>query len=163
MSFGSAKYYEEYKQNEVSTSNQGKLILMMYEGAIRNVTQALACLEKKNVAGKSVHISKTVSIINELSMALNMKKGGEVAEKLERLYQHLMRQLTLANIKAEPKILLSTLKVLTTLQSGWEEIVRKTPAPTQNPSQAQTISTPPLALSQPVTPPPAHKRITARC
>ena len=163
MSFGSAKCYEEYKQNEVSTSNQGKLILLMYEGAIRNVTQALACLEKKNVAGKSVHISKTVNIINELSMALNIKKGGEVAEKLERLYQHLMRQLTLANIKAEPKILLSTLRILTTLQGGWEEIVGKTPTSTQNPPQIQTISNTTPALSQPVTPPPTHKRITARC
>lgn len=119
---GSSRYHNAYKHNQVSTSSQGKLILMMYEGAIKFTTMALTSMEEGDIAGKANYIRRTHDIINELSVSLDMKKGGEVTARLETLYQFILRQLTLANIKSDREALESILKVLEPLQDAWRQL-----------------------------------------
>ena len=117
-----SRYHNEYKHNEISTSSQGKLILMMYEAAAKFTKMALTCMDKGDIAGKATYIRKTHDIVNELSVSLDMKKGGEVSARLETLYQFILRQLTLANIKSDRKALESILKVLEPLQEAWTQL-----------------------------------------
>jgi flagellar secretion chaperone FliS len=117
-----ARYHNAYKQNEVSTSSQGKLILMMYEGAIKFTKMALQSMDKGDIAGKAKYIGKIHDIVNELSVSLDLKNGGEVTARLETLYQFILRQLTLANIKSDRQALESILKVLEPLQDAWGQI-----------------------------------------
>ncbi|SVE17910.1 uncharacterized protein METZ01_LOCUS470764, partial [marine metagenome] len=95
-----SRFRKEYSHNEIATSSQGRLIIMMYEGAIKFINLAIEGVENKDLAKKGTYINKTHDIINELSLALDLKKGGEVAHKLEALYQFILHQLTLANIKS---------------------------------------------------------------
>ena len=120
-----SRYHNAYKHNEVSTSSQGKLILMMYEGASKFTTMALKCMDDGDIAGKATYIRKTHDIVNELSVSLDMKKGGEVAARLETLYQFILRQLTLANIKSDRAALESILKVLEPLYDAWKQLFDK--------------------------------------
>ena len=115
--------YSEYHNNSISTSSQGKLIVMMYEGAIRFITQAITCMEKKDISGQGNRIQKAYDIVNELSLALNMDEGAEVSLKLHTLYQFILKQLTLANIKSDPKALASALEILSTLKEGWDQVL----------------------------------------
>ncbi len=114
--------YSEYHNNSISTSSQGRLVMMMYEGAIRFVTMAMTCMDQKDVSGQGSNIQKTYDIVNELSLALNMDEGGEVSRKLDNLYQFILKQLTLANIKSDKKALESVLKILSTLKEGWDQV-----------------------------------------
>jgi len=122
----SSRYHNEYKRNEISTSSQGKLILMMYEGAAKFTKMALNSMDEGDIAGKANYIRKTHDIINELSVSLDLKKGGEVTARLETLYQFILRQLTLANIKSDRKALESILKVLKPLQEAWSQLFNNT-------------------------------------
>ena len=124
MSLGSSRYLKEYRQNEISTSSQGKLILVMYDGAIKNAKMALKCLENKNISGRGIHIRKTHDIINELSLSLDQEKGQHVAKQLEDLYRFMMRQLILANVKGESKPIESVLLILNTLKEAWVKIIQ---------------------------------------
>lgn len=117
-----ARYHNAYKQNEVSTSSQGKLILMMYEGAIKFTKMALQSMDKGDIAGKAKYIGKVHDIVNELSVCLDLKNGGDVTARLETLYQFILRQLTLANIKSDRQALESILKVLEPLQDAWGQV-----------------------------------------
>lgn len=117
-----SRYHNEYKHNQISTSSQGKLILMMYEGAAKFTKMALNCMDEGDIAGKATYIRKTHDIVNELSVSLDMKKGGEVTARLETLYQFVLRQLTLANIKSDRAALESILKVLEPLQEAWSQL-----------------------------------------
>ena len=125
MSLGSSRCFQEYHQNEVSTSSQGKLILMMYDGAIKNAKMAIKCLGNNDISGRGIHICKAHDIINELSLSLDQEKGLQVAKRLEDLYQFMMKQLTLANVKGETKPLESVVFILTILKEAWEEIIQK--------------------------------------
>ena len=120
-----SRFHNEYRLNEVATSSQGKLIIMMYEGALKFVTLAIEGVDAKDLSKKGTYINKTHDIINELSCALDMNKGGDVAHKLESLYQFILHQLTLANIKSDRKALESIVNVLTPLMEAWKELLAK--------------------------------------
>ena len=120
---GPSRYHNLYRKNEISTYSQGRLILMMYEGAIKFTTMALQSIEKGDIAGQGKYINKTHDIINELSLALDLKKGGEVAHRLESLYQYMLSQLTLANIKSDRKALEIVIKILKPLSEAWEQLL----------------------------------------
>ena len=122
----SSRYHNEYKYNQISTSSQGKLILMMYEGAVKFTMMALISMVEGDIAGKATYIRKTHDIVNELSVSLDLKKGGEVTARLETLYQFILRQLTLANIKPDREALESILKVLEPLLEAWSQLFDNT-------------------------------------
>ena len=135
-----------YQVNEISTSSPAQLILMLYDGALQAVNQAIECMGHKDVAGQSKHILKAQDIINELSLALDMKQGGEVSKTLEQLYQFVLNQLIQANITLEPIYLESVIKVLSPLRDAWSRLAETAPEP-----------------SAPLEPAPPGTRFAARC
>ena len=117
-----SKYHNQYRKNQISTSSQGRLILMMYEGAIRFTSLALESMDKGDLANQGKYIQKAHDIVNELSLALDFKKGGDTAPRLESLYQFVLSQLTLANIKSEKKPLQTVLNILNPLLEAWTQL-----------------------------------------
>ena len=145
-----SRFSKEYRRNEIATSSQGKLIVMMYEGAIKFVNLAIEGVNSKDPSKKGKYINKAHDIVNELSLALDIKKGGEVAQRLEALYQFMLNQLTLANIKSDQKALESILKILVPLLEAWTELFAKN----------QVNDTGEKKTNDPKTPP---KGITSQC
>ena len=117
-----SRYHDQYRKNQISTSNQGRLILMMYEGAIKFTNLAEESMSKGDLANQGKYIQKAHDIVNELSLALDFKKGGDVAPRLESLYQFALSQLTLANIKSDKKALQSVLNILSPLLEAWTQL-----------------------------------------
>ena len=115
----------KYKKTEVTTADQGKLILMMYDGAIKFIEIAKIKLKENDMAGKGVYISKAEGVISELMASLNIEGGGEIALSLEKLYAFINRQLRIANVNKDIKPLDISVKLLKTLKEGWDEIFAK--------------------------------------
>jgi flagellar protein FliS len=115
----------QYKQMSVKTANRGQLLLMLYEGAIKNVKFAALAIDKKDVAAKGLHIGKAHDIINELTATLDFEIGGEIARNLERLYNFIVEQLVKANIENSKEPLIAVQKVLETLLDGWRVAVQQ--------------------------------------
>ncbi len=116
---------QKYKQTSVQSASKEKILLMLYEGAIRFVKQAIAAIDRKDIADRGVNIGRAFDIINELNNTLNHEVGGEIAANLEQLYMFICEQLTKANATGQKKPLEESLKVLETLYSGWVEAVEK--------------------------------------
>jgi flagellar protein FliS len=87
----------------------------------------------KNVAGQSKYILKTQDIINELSLALDMKQGGEVAKTLDQLVQNKLVQLLQAHITSDKLYLESVIKVLSPLRDAWSRISESSEAASELP------------------------------
>lgn len=114
----------QYKMTQVNTADQGKLILMMYDGAIRFVEIAKTKLTENDVAGKGIYISKAEAIISELMASLNIEAGGEVAVSLEKLYVFMNKQLRIANVNKDTKPLDVVLNILNELKEAWVKIFK---------------------------------------
>jgi flagellar protein FliS len=115
----------QYKATQVNTANQEKLVLMMYDGAIKFVEIAKKKLQENDIAGKGVYISKAEAVISELMASLSMEQGGEIASSLEKLYAFMNRQLRIANVNKDIKPLDIVLKILGELREAWTKIFKK--------------------------------------
>jgi flagellar protein FliS len=116
---------QKYKATSVQSASREKLLLMMYEGAIRFVKRAILACEQKNIAERGVNIGKAYDIVLELNNTLDHKVGGDIARNLEQLYMFITDKLTQANIKGDKAPLEEALKILETLYSGWQQAVEK--------------------------------------
>lgn len=116
---------QKYKQTSVQSASKEKILLMLYEGAIRFIKQAMVAIDKKDIADRGMNIGRAFDIINELNNTLNHEAGGEIASNLEQLYMFISEQLTKANATGQKKPLEDALKVLETLYSGWVEAIEK--------------------------------------
>lgn len=117
--------YQKYKNTSVQSASREKLLLMMYEGAIRFVKRAIIACEQNDIAARGQNIGRAYDIILELTNTLDHKVGGDIAKNLEQLYMFITDQLTQANIKGDKKPLEEALKILETLYSGWQQAIEK--------------------------------------
>ena len=122
-----------YKETQIKTASKGKLIIMLYDGAIKNINLAIQGLESESKKFDSInnYIVKAQDIISELMVALDFEKGGEIAKNLFSLYIYMNKELLNANIKKDIEPLKTVKKFLLELREAWNEITIKTADPSQ--------------------------------
>ena len=112
-----------YLQTRVTTTGQGEILLLLYDGCINFLHKAKDCLAANDMAGKGNYISKALDIVEELTNTLDMETGGPIAGNLLELYRFCARRLIQANIKKSPEIVDEVVNILGGLQSAFEAIV----------------------------------------
>lgn len=117
--------YQKYKQTSVVSASREKLLLMMYEGAIKFTKQAITAAEEKKIAERCTFIGRAYDIVMELNNTLDHKIGGDIAKNLEQLYMFITEQYTKANISGSTEPLKNALKVLENLYEGWVGAIEK--------------------------------------
>ncbi|MCD6365703.1 MAG: flagellar export chaperone FliS [Planctomycetes bacterium] len=111
-----------YQENAVTTQSSGHLIVMLYDGAVKFLKQAIDAMEAGNIADKGRFITKAMDIINELDGVLDMDAGGDIALNLRRLYCFMRGHMVQANIKSDPRMLRDVISLLEELNESWRAI-----------------------------------------
>ena len=111
--------YQKYKSTQVISASREKLLLMMYEGAIKFTKMAIRAAEEKKIAERCENIGRAFDIVLELNNTLDHKVGGEISARLEQLYMFMTEQYSKANVSGAVEPLKANLKVLETLYEGW--------------------------------------------
>lgn len=112
-----------YQANQVNTVNKSRLIVLMYDGAIRFVSEAKQRMEAGDIAGHGLYISKAQKIVSELAASLDKARGGDVADSLDKLYTDINRNLTKANIDRNTALLDTALRTLRNVKQAWEQAI----------------------------------------
>ncbi len=115
--------YQKYKTTSIQSASREKLLLMMYEGAIKFTKLAIQAAEDKKIADRGVNIGRAYDIVMELNNTLDHKVGGDISKNLEQLYMFMTDQYTKANITGTVEPLREVLKLLETLYDGWAKAV----------------------------------------
>ena len=114
--------YSRYHETKILGADQGRLILMAYDGIIKFLQIAIDNLVNKDYLGKGRNIIKAQDLINELLCALNFE-AGEIAINLRNIYLFMINRLTYAETNKDIKSLQDVLKMLYELQRAWETII----------------------------------------
>lgn len=110
-------------ESEVLGASPHRLIAMLFDGALREITNARKGIQHRQIAAKGVAIGRAISIIGEgLNATLNMEAGGELAQNLRRLYDYMGVRLAEANLNNDITILDEVTRLLTELKAGWNGI-----------------------------------------
>ena len=113
-----------YQNNAVTTQSKNRLIILLYDGAIKFMNLAIKELEAGNFQAKGQYINKAQDIINELNAVLDMKAGGEIANNLRKLYCFMHRRLSEANIQRDPQMIREVIQLMEELNQSWKAIAR---------------------------------------
>ncbi len=117
------KQYQAYQNNAVNTASGGQLTLMLYNGCIKFINQAMKDISEKNYEGKNTNIQKAQDIIQELMITLDPKV--DISQQMLPLYEFTYHQLQAANIKNDVKHLEEALEFVTTFRDTWKEVIKK--------------------------------------
>jgi len=111
-----------YQDNAVTTQSRGRLIVLLYEGAVKFMKLAVREIEANNYEAKGRYLNKAQDIINELNAVLDMDAGGAVASNLRRLYLFMTKRLSEANIKRDPQMIREVIGLMEELNQSWKAI-----------------------------------------
>ena len=132
-----------YRKASVNTLDQNKLIVMLYDGAIKQAGFAVEHIKKNEIEKAHNALVKAKNIVSELMSSLNMEKGGEVAKNLKSLYAFMFSQLIEANMNKESKPIVTVIGLLKELREAWIHIgnTNKAPAvPGSRPQQPRKMN-----------------------
>jgi len=114
-----------YREASINTSSPVKLVVMLYEGAIRFLQQSKEDIRNKDFGRKSQSVDRAVAIIQHLQGTLDLDKGGPIASELDRLYTYIGSRIFEGSANLNLRALEEAIQLLTTLLSGWQEIAQK--------------------------------------
>jgi flagellar secretion chaperone FliS len=118
-----------YRETKVRTASQGKLVVMLYDEAIKQVDIALDALsvESKQLDNVNNAILKSQEIVTELMVSLDFEAGGDIAKNLFSLYMYFNNQLMEANLNKTAKPLRNVRRLMAELRESWESVSKTVP------------------------------------
>lgn len=119
---GLQAYQRVNTQTSITDADPHKLVQLLYNGAIERINMAKARMQAKDYAGKGQLINKAMEIVSGLRAFLDFEKGGELAARLEALYDYMERTLLEASMRNDPAKLDEVLGLLRSLKEGWDGI-----------------------------------------
>ncbi len=117
------KSTKAYKQASVTTEDQGTLILMLYDGAIRFCKTARRKMEKNDLEAVHHNLVRAKDIIAELLASLDAAAAGEVGTNLRQLYTFIYNRLIDANVQKNMKKVEEVEILLEEVREGWRVVV----------------------------------------
>lgn len=119
-----------YRSNAVLTAGPGQLVLLLLDGALRSLAQAREGFSRPEEDPRrcetiNQHLLKAQRIITELQDSLNMEKGGEFAQTMQRLYDYYNRRLFEANMRKTEAPVVEVERLIGEIRGAWAEMLRQ--------------------------------------
>ena len=141
----SPKKLGAYRANAVRSASPGHLVVVLYDGAIRFIANAIRAFDHEDPLDFNLNIhtniTKTQAIIRELYHALDLNEDNELGNNLANLYNYFDHRLQQANITKDRAIIEEVLERVSELRDAWEESL-KNPA-NQAPGNQENSATAP--------------------
>lgn len=120
---GIASYNKVGLETGVDGANPYRLIAMLLDGAIFSLARAAQALKEKRIQEKGKELSMAIDIISSgLQASIDLEAGGEIAERLNSLYDYMCTRLLYANLRNDLGAIQEVSGLLGEIKGGWEEI-----------------------------------------
>jgi flagellar secretion chaperone FliS len=124
-----AKKLASYRTVAVDTASPGKLILMLYDGALRflhNAEEGFS-LDCPRTRHETIHnnLLRAQNIIVELQRCLNLRDNSDFAINMFRLYDFMSQSLIDANVKKDPEKVRVVIRLLGEIRDAWDQMLRE--------------------------------------
>ena len=117
------KAYQEAEQDFlVEGADPHNLVQILFTHLLLSMELAKDALERKDLASKSEHFTKALTIVHVLTTSLDFERGGEVAQSLERVYVWARRMLVEASFKNNLAALDEVYEDINEIANAWNSI-----------------------------------------
>jgi flagellar protein FliS len=118
----SAQALARYRTTQVQASSPLEQVVLLYDGAIKFMDAARAAIDRRDIAARRDALSRAMAIVGELKSTLDMERGGEVAQSLDRLYGYVTTRLLDAAMHQNGQAIDECRKLFDTLREGWRTV-----------------------------------------
>ncbi|MBN2852603.1 MAG: flagellar export chaperone FliS [Clostridia bacterium] len=112
----------KYMESNILTATPEKLILMLYNGCIKNIHLAKKSIEENDIVNKNNFILKAESIVFELQASLDF--NYPISKEINSLYEFIIDLLIDANINKDSSKLDAALKLVLEFRDTWEQAMK---------------------------------------
>lgn len=113
---------QSYQANDVLTAPPGRLVVLLYDGAMRFLRQAAVAMRHTKIERSNASLQRGEAIIAELLATLDYEKGGEIAASLRDLYLFCQRHLNEARVERDADKIERVVELLAELRDAWAQI-----------------------------------------
>lgn len=117
-----ARALNAYKQTDVTSRSPLEIVVLLYDGAIRFLGEASAASGRHDRPARTRAVARAQAIIGELQGTLDMDKGGQVAQDLDRLYTYMTSRLLDATGRQDDTAITEVQKLLGSMREAWAKI-----------------------------------------
>ena len=126
---------DAYTRTAIQSRSPLELVVMLYDGADKYLSQARQAIERRDAVAKREAISRALAVVSELQNNLNLDAGGEIAASLDSLYSFVNEKLVDANLKDDATAVDQAIRVITPLRDAWTQLA--SPAATETSGDAR--------------------------
>lgn len=116
--------YEQYRQQGVMTASPSELVVMLYDGCIKNLKIANLAIEERDMQRSNDALIKAQEIISELITSLDF--NYKLAENLMSIYEFCLHTMAEININKDNTLIEPLIDILADLREAWSEVARTT-------------------------------------
>ncbi len=112
--------YDTYRNSHYDGMDPKKLILMLYEGALKHIRLANEGIRENNIPKRGENLSHAIAIITELNACLDTNIKDESIDFLRGLYSAILTELPKVSLNNDIKILDRSETYISQLKEIWE-------------------------------------------
>jgi flagellar protein FliS len=111
-----------YKEISISTSRPTNLVVLLYQGSVRFLREAVDDIRRQDDVHKRRSIDQAAAILHYLHATLETEKSQDLARELKRLYDYITVRIYEGSTRLDCQPIEEVIKLLETLMSEWEQI-----------------------------------------
>jgi flagellar protein FliS len=120
---GYARAQSAYTESSVLTAPPERLVLMLYDGAIRFLRQGGVALQQGEATYARDRIRRAEAIVDELNITLDMSQG-EIPARLRSIYLFCKRHLNQSIVESDAKAVDDVIGLLAGLRESWDKLAQ---------------------------------------
>ncbi len=106
----------------VEGADAHNLVRILYQELLSSLDRARDGLSAADLAAKSAHVSKALTIIHVLATSLDFERGGDVAQSLSQLYEWARRKVIEASRNNLIPAIEEVHKAISEIANAWNTI-----------------------------------------
>ena len=108
-----------YQEQSLAGATGVELVLALYNGLVRFLYQALACIEEGDVRGRRISVKKALDIVMYLQARLRLDLGGETAVSLNDFYAAVFTMTLEASQANSPAKMEEVIQCVRSVREAW--------------------------------------------
>jgi len=119
--YAATKSQSAYRASSILTATHGQLVVMLYDGASRFLSQASVAMGEREVVAAHNKLTRAENIIRHLRNTLDLEQG-QIAERLQSIYTFALGHLRQARLDQSPGKVDEVNELLGKLRESWAAI-----------------------------------------
>lgn len=112
--------YQQYKKHNVMMANPMELVIMLYNGAIKQLHLSEIAIGSKDMEDANEHLQTAQDIVMELMMGLDLNYG--IAQDLLKLYEYVHHEIVSVNASKNADSIAPLISIMSSLRDAWEQV-----------------------------------------